>query len=308
MKATERIKNGIPLIMAFSGGESSFYALKLLLEEYYDKQPIYIFFCNTGLEDEETLIFVQKTEDYFRSLGYDIKIIWLEYRPKRNYEIVNFETAYRCLDKDFEKGYLECPMTYYCFDYDLPEFLHRTCTRELKLRTINRYLNDLNLEGLKSVRVVGIRFDEIGKRGLNLIENYYPLVKYGITKPNINIFFRDNIDFRLELPSFCGNCGACTQKELYKIVYLARIKPHYFNWWKWFSSEVLKKDFKYWENYNGVEDVFEKSKKENIRVPIDERNIYSIQLNLIESLNDLEVFEEKKECSESCEPFEYSED
>ena len=300
-KAAQRINDGVPLIMAFSGGESSFMALDILLEEHYGKQPIYIFFCNTGLEDEETLVFVQRTEDYFRSKGYEIKIIWLEYQPKRKYKVVDFNSAYRCLDEMYESGYLECPMTYYCQDYELPEFLHRTCTRELKLRTINRYLNDIGLEGKKSVRVVGIRFDEIGKRPLNLIDNYYPLIKRGITKPMINVFFRDNINFRLNIPSYCGNCGACTSKSLDKLAFIAKTRPSYFNWWKWYSKEVLKNDFKFWEKHNGVEDIFKLSKNENIKEPIDERHIYSIQLNLIE---DIEVFEQKRNCEESCEPFE----
>ena len=62
------------LLVSFSGGETSAFMaqwIKKHLEDSYDK-VVYVF-ANTGLENEETLEFVQKCDDYWK-----LNVQWVE--------------------------------------------------------------------------------------------------------------------------------------------------------------------------------------------------------------------------------------
>ena len=62
--------------ISFSGGKTSAYMLAMILEAKRAgiiPQPIHVTFCNTGLEHEETLKFVQRCDDHFKA-----GVVWLE--------------------------------------------------------------------------------------------------------------------------------------------------------------------------------------------------------------------------------------
>ncbi len=60
MELMKYIPTDKSIVVAFSGGESSSYALKLVLDKYKGTHNIIVCFCNTGEEDEETFIFTKK--------------------------------------------------------------------------------------------------------------------------------------------------------------------------------------------------------------------------------------------------------
>ena len=47
-----------PLVISFSGGKTSAYMAKLLIDKYNGKRRIVTVFANTGKEREETLLFL----------------------------------------------------------------------------------------------------------------------------------------------------------------------------------------------------------------------------------------------------------
>ncbi len=84
-----------PSVVSFSGGRTSAYMLRMILDAFGGKLPdwVRVIFENTGKEREETLRFVERC-----SLEWDVPITWLEYRNvdgKHGFAEVNFATASR---------------------------------------------------------------------------------------------------------------------------------------------------------------------------------------------------------------------
>lgn len=274
MKLLKEIPIDKTIVVAFSGGESSFYALKLVLDKFKDTHKIIFCFCNTGEEDEETLIFVKKTAEYF-----NIKIVWLEYDSERGFDIVNFQNAYRINDFEEKNEYPNHPFHKWVKDYGLPQYPERTCTREMKERTISRYLSCVGIMPRMCVRVVGIRFDEIGKRKPNN-KQYYPLILNGITKPFLNRFFANEMPFRVNIPSYLGNCGVCISKGLRNLCTIAREVPRKFEFFRFLNSKYGNGKHAFYQKYKTIDDIFEMAKNQNIKSAKDNRFDFSYQQDL----------------------------
>jgi len=253
MNLMKIIPLGKVIIICFSGGESSAYMLKLILEKYSSTHKIIITFCNTGEEDEETLLFVEKIKTYL-----NVEIIYLEYRKTRGFGIVNFNTAYRKTAYEIENGYPSHPFRFWIEDYGFPQYPNRTCTREMKERTINRYLSSIGIMPRHRVKCVGIRFDEISSRTPDP-EQYYELIISGVTKKHVNEFFI-YMPFRLKIPSYLGNCGACISKSIRSLCTIARHRPEKFNFFDYIAKEHGIENHTFYREHNSIVDVFEKSK------------------------------------------------
>ena len=63
----------IPLVISFSGGRTSAYMTKLLLDKYSGKREILVIYANTGKEREETLEFIHNCD-----LHFGFKTVWIE--------------------------------------------------------------------------------------------------------------------------------------------------------------------------------------------------------------------------------------
>ena len=89
-----------PALISFSGGRTSGFMLKQIIDAHKGNLPddIYVVFANTGKEMPETLDFVKDCAD-----KWEIKITWLELDVDYNlekekrlfYKQVNYETASR---------------------------------------------------------------------------------------------------------------------------------------------------------------------------------------------------------------------
>ena len=209
-----------PTCISFSGGRTSAYMLYKVLEAHDMSLPedAVVCFANTGKEDEATLKFVHDCET-----NWGINIRWLEYQPK-SFACVNFKTAARN-GEPFEaliqaKKYLPNPVA-------------RFCTEELKVKTINRYLDFIEVE---ATTMVGVRADEprrVGKlrqRGLLI-----PLVDAGVTQADVQAFWKRQ-PFDLGLPfrdgvTPLGNCDLCFLKGPNQIMGLIKDNPERAVWW-----------------------------------------------------------------------------
>lgn len=108
-------------------------------------------FCNTGMEREETLDFVEEC-----SQRWGVGIRWLELRhePGRYYFVeVNHRTASR-KGEPFEMLIRARGVPGY-----LPNQAQRICTVEMKLKTTNRFVRQCLLWE-KYFNVIGLRADE----------------------------------------------------------------------------------------------------------------------------------------------------
>lgn len=229
-----RIKG--PAIISFSGGRSSGYMLKNILDAYEYGLPddIKVTFANTGKEMPETLDFVQEC-----SSRWDVPIIWLEYDPESEYstKIVSHNSAARN-GEPFDalmrkRGYLPNPVT-------------RFCTIELKIRRAYNYAH--RMLGWKHWDVaIGFRGDEahrVAKMGSSRCRwtNIAPMAKAGVAKRDVMTWWQKQ-PFDLRLPNIngstpMGNCDLCFLKGDATIRGIIKQRPELAKWWAEAEAEA----------------------------------------------------------------------
>lgn len=209
-KWLDKYKQADKLFISFSGGETSAYMTKFLLDnvaEHYES--VIVLFANTGQENDETLSFVQKCDE-----KYGFNVVWVEaevdHRPRKGtkYKVVDFNTASR-------KGE---PFEEVIKKYGIPNQAWPHCTRELKLQPMTSYLRSIGWKKGEYDVAIGIRSDEMDRISPTARKNniVYPLVSLDPkTKPEINTFW-DQQEFRLNLKGYQGNCKWCWKKSFRK--------------------------------------------------------------------------------------------
>ena len=137
--------------ISFSGGRTSGYMTKRLLDEYSDKYEFIVTFANTGREHPKTLEFVHNCDVHF---GFNT--VWLETivhhneRKSSSHKIVTFETASRHGE----------PFEEYIRKYGVPNVSFLRCTSELKVNPMQSYLRSLGFRNKELPTAIGIRVDE----------------------------------------------------------------------------------------------------------------------------------------------------
>lgn len=229
-----------PCIVGCSGGRTSGYLLRRVLDAYDGKLPpgIRVVFANTGKERSETLDFVERI-----SLEWGVEIVWLEYcnkYPEHSYEIVNYATASR-------KGEPFDAMLSWKGRYRrevkglppvLPNPVQRMCTGQLKMNTIRRFALELWSLKRKSDYYVSLalRADEQNRiasskeRDADCGTPCYPLDDACITSADVLAFWKDQ-PFDLAIKSYQGNCDLCYMKSRDRIDRLIREEPSRAAWW-----------------------------------------------------------------------------
>lgn len=202
------------LFISFSGGRTSAYMTKRLLDEYRGKKEIVVLFANTGKEREETLRFVDRCD---RDFGFNV--VWLEavVHPQKGigttHRIVNFDSAARA-GEPFEAAIQK---------YGVPNKHYPHCTRELKQRPMFSFIRSLGWKPGTFSIAIGIRHDEIDRAAVNASDDgiIYPLIYWKISKEKVLAWWREQ-PFSLYLPEHLGNCDFCWKKSLRKHLTLAR--------------------------------------------------------------------------------------
>lgn len=195
--------------ISFSGGRTSAYMTKMLLDHYSDKYDFIVTFANTGLEHEKTLEFINNCDKYF---GFNT--VWLEANVKHgerigtSFNIVNFETASR-------KGE---PFEEVIKKYGIPNQAYPHCTRELKLSVMRSYLSSIGIDHKKIKTAIGIREDETRRvsKQQELNNIVYPLIDdFPVDKQDVLQWWSKQ-DFDLDIPEYLGNCIGCWKKSFKK--------------------------------------------------------------------------------------------
>jgi len=214
-----------PAVISFSGGRTSAYMLWCILQAHKGMLPenVIVAFANTGKEREETLRFVHECQSH-----WNVPVTWLEWRPEKQFEIVGYNSASR-------KG--EPFAALINQKQRLPNWMERWCTEELKVKTIQRYLESLGWTSW--INVVGLRFDEPGRvakqweknaAGKSPWFNEMPLYRGKIAKADVMEFWRKQ-NFDLQLQSHEGNCDGCFLKGKQNLKALIRANPEMAEWW-----------------------------------------------------------------------------
>lgn len=196
------------LAIGVSGGRTSaFMALYTWLnKKYRDEYDLYFYFCNTGEEDEETLVFVKNITDL-----WGIPVVWLE--PV--FHDVGIGTTHKIIDFYSAKRNGE-PFDEMLLKYPLPNKSAPNCTRELKERVRHSYMTSLGFEVYYTA--LGIRADEPHRLSETAGDRFiiYPLANdIQVDEVFIRNWFEKQI-FDLGLKDYQGNCGLCFKKSMEK--------------------------------------------------------------------------------------------
>lgn len=219
----------LPAVVSFSGGRTSGFMLRQILDAH-NGQPdnLKVCFQNTGLEHPATLDFIQQVSD-----RWGVEITWTEYcvneEGEHDFRLVNHETASRngepfdaLIDK---KGML-------------PTAVNRTCTSNLKMRTMDRYLKTLPAFADGYTNAVGLRYDEPRRASRIKPDNgreviAVPMFDARHTVEDVMEFWSHQ-DFDLELPwnnNLWGNCQGCFLKSYGKLQMIADADSSALEWW-----------------------------------------------------------------------------
>lgn len=292
------------LLVSFSGGETSAFMAQWLnnhYEEYGYKNIVFVF-ANTGLENEQTLEFVERCDKHFK-LGMQ----WIEadviheYRKGTRFYRTDFDNASR-EGEPFEQMIKK---------YGIPNQANPQCTRELKGAPISAFGREW-FNGEKYHTAIGIRTDEVDRMNAKAKQRgfIYPLINrkmIPVTKPMINFYWR-TMPFRLELKGYQGNCKTCWKKADKKLYQIARESPKDFDFMnemeqkygnfsppqrakKWVSEgREIPKDITFFRNNRSAKQILEEAKNWNGKIRNDAEE-YTYQLDLIGG-DSCEVFSE----------------
>ena len=282
-----RMKN---LLVSFSGGETSAFMAQWLKNHYreFGYENIVFVFANTGLENEQTLEFVERCDAKF-----GLKLHWVEAlvfqgeRKGTGYTLTDFEHAKR-------KGE---PFEAIIQKYGIPNQATPHCTRELKQAPIKSFAK-VWFNGEDYHTAIGIRIDEADRMNARAKEMgfIYPLISRKMiptNKPMVNLFWR-SMPFRLELKGYQGNCKTYWKKADRKLYQIAKENPSAFD----FMNEMEMKypidpmghNKVFFRNNRSAKQIIEEAKNWNgkIRNDADE---YTYQLDLLGG-ESCEVFSE----------------
>ena len=220
-----------PTCISFSGGRTSAYMLRMVLDEHGGTLPAdcHVVFANTGKEHEATLDFVREC-----SQRWGVPIAWVEYTSESpGWRLVNFDTASRN-GEPFDaliraRNYLPNPVA-------------RFCTVELKILRAVDYMRSLgyaehdNLIGLRAdepSRVAKVRAEPSG--GTKGVERRVPLAESGISRWDVGAYWKA-APFDLALPNIGGvtmdgNCDLCFLKSTAILMSLIAKTPAKAVWW-----------------------------------------------------------------------------
>jgi 3'-phosphoadenosine 5'-phosphosulfate sulfotransferase (PAPS reductase)/FAD synthetase len=169
-----------------------------------------------------TLAFVQRC-----AIEWGVPITWLEFTAHRRdgYQVVNYNSAARNGE----------PFAALLRDQrSLPNPVQRSCTQEMKVRTIKRWAVG-TLGWSRWVNVVGIRADEAHRVPTKPPRERWtlahPLADAGVTKADVSGFWAaQSFDLGLRGP-WEGNCDGCYLKSRASIERMTADYPARMRWW-----------------------------------------------------------------------------
>ncbi|WP_288806286.1 hypothetical protein [uncultured Novosphingobium sp.] len=233
-----------PALISFSGGRTSAYMLKRIIDAHGGMLPddVHVCFANTGKEREETLRFVHEC-----GVRWNVPITWLEWRAgagattEERFAVVGYNSASRNgepLSAIFKRRKY------------LPNAVTRFCTAEAKIETMKQFM--ISKGYATWLNVVGLRADEPHRLLKQVLRNMKgkerwrsscPLAVGGVIKRHVLRFWLGRNQwgtdrryplpqgFDLGLDDHDGNCDACMLKGYAVLAHIERKRPGTLDWW-----------------------------------------------------------------------------
>ena len=292
------------LSISFSGGRTSAYMTQWLLKNKSDEYDFLITFANTGKENEETLQFVKKCDEYF---GLNVRWIEAVVNPVYGIGIRSKEVTFETASRNGE------PFEAFIRKYGIPNSGAPACSSKLKKEAINHFKKSIGW--FKTHTAIGIRIDEIDRMSENREKErlVYPLISMiKTTKYDVNAFWKA-MPFDLGLKSYQGNCDCCWKKSFRNLMTIAKENPEKFEWWEKMENEMedfippgsikneklIDKKRRFYRGAKSVNDLFQMANQ-----PFE----MAVDLSYdIPKYKQSELFNEKLDssngCEESCEAY-----
>lgn len=234
------------LMVSFSGGQTSAYMSLRLKREFEAAYDLRFVFANTGQENEETLRFVERT-DQEGGLG----VVWLEciVNPAHGkgvrHRTVSFKTAARQGE----------PFEAFIAKSGIPNSNKPQCSDRLKALVIESYKRAIGWSGC--FHAIGIRKDEERRRAKAAVQVYnlvYPLLDWPtmISDKEDVLNYWEEQPWSLGLEAHEGNCKTCWKKSNNKLWLLAVEHPERFE----FMARMERQYSHVKPNENGAPRVF----------------------------------------------------
>ena len=197
------------LLVCMSGGRTSAYMTKKLLDNYQDDYDIKVCFANTGQENDATLDFINNCDKHFNFNTVWLEAVVNEGRVACSHRVVDYDSASR-------KGE---PFEEVVKKYGIPNNGYPHCTRELKENPIHSYIKSIGWERGDYFTAIGIRADEPRriKRNKTIQNKVYPLVDWFESDKQDVMDFWKSQEFDLQLQDYQGNCKWCYKKSNKKL-------------------------------------------------------------------------------------------
>jgi len=205
-------------VCSFSGGRTSAYLCKLLLEKF-GKDNVEFVFMDTGAEHPETYSFIKKCNKHF---NLDLKCLRAKFDDK-----LGVGTTYTLVDiNDIKCDFI--PFIQMMRKYGVPYIGGMFCTDRLKTTPFKKYCQDVF--GVANYETwLGIRVDE--ERRLKSKEGIKYLADISdFDKQDVLDFWKE-MPFDLEIPEWLGNCVFCPKKSNLKLAAAQRDEPEIYHEW-----------------------------------------------------------------------------
>lgn len=281
------------LLISFSGGRTSGYMTKMLLDNYSHIYEFIVVFANTGMEHSKTLEFVNNCDKYF---GFNTVWVEADVMHEKNkgtkHKIVTYETCSRN-GEPFEEVIKK---------YGIPNVKYPHCTRELKLSPIYSYMKSISCQPTECKTAIGIRNDEVRRvsKTAEIRNIVYPLIDMFPTDKQDVLDWWEDQEFDLGLDEWNGNCKLCYKKSTNKLFKQLDEHPEFIAWHKKMEELYGGNGFKKDEDYRRV--FFRK----NISASQLEQLHKEDRSSPTYSKREIQDFYADGGCSESCEFIETS--
>jgi 3'-phosphoadenosine 5'-phosphosulfate sulfotransferase (PAPS reductase)/FAD synthetase len=258
-----KLEDNKNILCTISAGYSSIMMALKIKEWYPDHKVVYVM-ANTSKEHKESLIFMNKCDEYF-----NLNMNWIE--AEFYYGRIINGTKHIFTTKEFERlskrNFFRCSYGYLktighfkvgvkprvvkykdlktkgeIFENGIKKLgisskINAWCNRDMKIVPIKKFAD--SIFGLNNYSIaVGMRADEIDRVGKAYKTNntFYPLLDNGITTKDRNKFWSKQ-PIKIEIPAYKGNCDLCYKKSNRKIMTVLKEEPDKAEWW----NNMIKK-------------------------------------------------------------------
>ena len=255
-----------PALISFSGGRTSAYMLKQIIDAHGGTLPenVHVCFANTGKEREETLRFVHECATH-----WGVRVRWLEFvtdlksaGAAGRFEEVGYNSASRSgepLDRLIaRKQALFSTIT------------GRWCTERCKVGVLHDFMEAQGFSRGAYTEVIGFRADEydrvveLPRKPRNVDRSLrFPLAEAGIRKGDVLAWW-DGQPFDLMIERGTGNCDHCPFLQFKARVIRARRDPDGCRWWR---AKEVERNFSF--GYESFDEVLRAAQSQPL-LPLDD--------------------------------------